>query len=165
MSTSHAVLKIARQIHHYVGVFIAPALLFFAFTGGLQVFSLHESRPGSDYKPPAWAALFAQIHKKQTTVMPQRRPPRQAEHAPAPGEGAAQAPDNAPRPDAPPRPVPNGGGSLPLKIFSALVAVGLFVESVLGIYMAYRYTRRPVLITAILLAGVVLPVWFALLTG
>ena len=74
MSASHSFLKLARHIHLYVGVFIAPAVLFFAFTGGLQVFGLHETSRGSDYRPPAWLAIAAQLHKKQTDVLPVRKP-------------------------------------------------------------------------------------------
>jgi uncharacterized iron-regulated membrane protein len=55
MSSSHTLLKSTRLIHLYIGVFIAPALLFFAFTGALQTFSLHETTRGSSYRPPAWA--------------------------------------------------------------------------------------------------------------
>ncbi len=74
MSKSHALLKAFRLIHLYLGVFITPALIFFAFTGALQTFNLHESRPNSDYKPPAWLVTLGQIHKKQTPVVPPRRP-------------------------------------------------------------------------------------------
>ena len=84
MSTTHTVLRYLRLIHLYVGVFISPALLFFAFTGALQTFSLHETTRGSNYKPPAWAVTLGQIHKKQTPIVPPRRvppPERPAEKA------------------------------------------------------------------------------------
>ena len=64
MSSLHTLLKYVRLVHLYLGVFIAPALLFFAFTGALQTFSLHETTRGSNYKPPAWAIVLGQIHKK-----------------------------------------------------------------------------------------------------
>src|ERR1700754_4472618 len=81
-SSSHAFLRAVRLIHLYLGVFTAPALLFFAFTGAMQTFSLHETTRGSNYKPPAWAVTLGQIHKKQTPVVPVRKlppPERQAE--------------------------------------------------------------------------------------
>jgi hypothetical protein len=167
MSASHQFLKLVRQIHLYVGVFIAPSLLFFALTGGLQVFSLHETTRGSDYKPPAWLVTLAQVHKKQTTVVPTHKPrPTDADHqkpaaasstlAPAPN---AVAPVQA-APDAPRMPEKN---PLPLKIFFAFVALGLFVSTLLGIYMAYRYSRKPVLLSLLLLAGVAFPIVLALI--
>src|ERR1700727_974858 len=75
MSSSHTFLRYTRLIHLYLGVFITPALLFFAFTGALQTFSLHETTRGSSYKPPAWAVVLGQIHKKQTPVVPVRKDP------------------------------------------------------------------------------------------
>ena len=73
MSLSHHFLRSIRTIHLYLGVFTAPMLLFFAITGGLQSFSLHETTRGSSYTPPAWLASMAQLHKKQTIVIPVRR--------------------------------------------------------------------------------------------
>ena len=44
-----------------------------------------------------------------------------------------------------------------MKIFFLFVAVGLFLSTATGIYMAYRYSRSRLLITGLLLAGIVLP--------
>ena len=167
MSASHAFLKLARQLHLYIGVFIAPAVLFFAFTGGLQGFGLHETSRGSDYKPPAWLAIAAQLHKKQTDVLPVRKPrPMDAENRqPAPSmpmpTQAANAP--APQPSKPEAPVGPVRHPLPLKIFSAFVSFGLFVSTLLGLYMAYRYTRKHMLISLLLAAGTMFPIVLALI--
>lgn len=167
MSASHAFLKLARHIHLYVGVFIAPAVLFFAFTGGLQVFSLHESSRGSDYKPPAWLVIAAQLHKKQTDVLPARKPrPMEAENrqsapgVPMPVQAGNAAASQPSKPEAPAAPMRH---PLPLKIYSAFVSLGLFVSTLLGLYMAYRYTRKHVLIGLLLAAGTVLPIVLALI--
>src|ERR1700694_5036858 len=59
-------IVLMRRVHLYLGMFSAPAILFFALTGILQTLSLHEfSRDGS-YKPPMWIVVLAQIHKKQS---------------------------------------------------------------------------------------------------
>jgi uncharacterized iron-regulated membrane protein len=42
--TSATSLKAIRLTHHYTGVFFAPTILFFAITGSLQMFGLHETR-------------------------------------------------------------------------------------------------------------------------
>lgn len=148
MSASHTFLKFARQLHLYTGVFIAPAVLFFAFTGALQVVGLHETSRDSDYRPPAWLAVASQLHKKQTDVLPVRRA------WPVKGIGSAAG---APQASVPRR------HPLPLKIFAALVAFGLVLSTLLGLYMAYRYTRKYVLISAILGAGAIFPTLLALL--
>jgi hypothetical protein len=78
-------LRIFRITHLYLGVFIAPALLFFAFTGFLQTAELHEAHPGKA-APARWIVTLAQIHKKQTATLPQRRP---LETSNSPAAGAA----------------------------------------------------------------------------
>jgi len=148
MSKSHALLRAVRLLHLYIGVFIAPALLFFAFTGALQTFSLHETTAGSSYKPPAWAVTLAQIHKKETPIVPARRQPPAASSRPTADARAAAPP-------APSEPLHN---PLPLKIFFLLVAVGLFLSTLSGIYMSLKYTRNRVAIIALLLAGIIIPV-------
>ncbi|HEY0199832.1 MAG TPA: PepSY domain-containing protein [Rhodanobacter sp.] len=167
MSLTHRFLKITRSIHLYLGVFTAPALLFFAITGGLQTFSFHETTRGSDYKPPAWLASAAQLHKKQTTVMPVRRA-RPADAGPA-GPGADARPTAAT--DVP----PTGGAApasdrpagratekpkknlLPMKLFFALVSLSLLLSTLTGLYMAWRFSRKPKLIGAVFAAGIVVP--------
>jgi hypothetical protein len=170
MSSSHTFLKYTRLVHLYIGVFIAPALLFFAFTGALQTFSLHETTRGSSYKPPAWAVTLGQIHKKQTPIVPARKvpPPDRPADKPAqdkPTQDKSQSsPDLSPQsaPNLPPRSsesaTPKPQNALPLKFFFLLVAIGLFVSTLSGLYMSYKYIRNRALITAILLAGIIVPV-------
>jgi hypothetical protein len=155
MSSSHVLLKYIRLIHLYLGVFIAPALLFFAFTGALQTFSLHETTRGSSYKPPAWAVTLAQIHKKQTPIVPAKKTP-QPDKTPTdkPSKQESKA-DSKPTSDAAPAPKHN---ALPLKIFFLLVSIGLFISTLTGLYMSYKYIRNRTLITALLLAGIILPI-------
>src|ERR1700735_5679183 len=100
MPSSHTLLKSIRLIHLYIGVFIAPALIFFAFTGALQTFSLHETTRGSSYKPPAWIVTLGQLHKKQTTVGPVRKPvpPEKAAPADKSQSGFAQPKPTEPKP-------------------------------------------------------------------
>ena len=159
MSLTHRFLKGCRLVHLYLGVFTAPALLFFAITGGLQTFSLHETTRGSSYAPPKWLAVAAQLHKKQNMDVPAHklRPAadlaaRAASAVPAPaarpaGEGAA----------------PRKRNPLPLKIFTGLVALALAVSTLSGLYLAWKYTRRAGRIVAVFCAGIAAPILFALL--
>lgn len=152
MSLSHRFLKATRSTHLYLGVFFAPALLFFAFTGGLQSFSLHEATRGSSYTPPAWLATMAQLHKKQTTVKPAKKRPATID-AGASSTAQMSAPVAA-------KPQKN---LLPMKIFFALVALSLFLSTLSGLYMACRYSRNARRISLIFAAGVIVPLclwWF-----
>lgn len=158
MSKGHAALKFLRKAHLYIGIFTTPALIFFAVTGAMQTFSLHETTPGSSYKPPAWIASLAQLHKKQTTVMPQRRM-RPA----APETAQADRQRGGTQPVSPQSPKGGEPGTaslkshLPMKIFFLLVAVSLLVSSLTGIYMTYKYQRGVWTLTGLLVAGVVVP--------
>jgi len=161
---SASTLKLLRRVHLYIGVFIAPAILFFALTGALQTFSLHETTQGSSYKPPQWAVTLGQLHKKQTTTFPVRKPrpadasgtAKQADGPKAPAQVAATA-ASAPRPAETAAPGPKPKSHLPMKIFFLLVAIGLFTSTLTGLVMAYRYNSNKVVVTGLLVAGVVIP--------
>lgn len=173
MPSSVRLLKASRLIHLYLGVFAAPALLFFAFTGAVQTFSLHETTRGSDYKPPAILVKLAQLHKKQTVILPVRKPqPPPAEKSTTPHEDKPRAleatpaftqPAPAPKaaPDAAPPAKPKN--LLPMKIFFLIISVSLLISTITGIYMAYRYTRNKTLVTAVLFAGIILPLLLLLI--
>jgi hypothetical protein len=177
MSAGHRVLKFVRQLHLYLGVFTAPMLLFFAITGGLQTFGLHETTRGSSYTPPAWLASMAQLHKKQTTVMPVRkaRPTEVATpgsdlHGAEAATAATTANAQADMRVAPPSSgsAENAGAKpkknlLPMKIFFGLVALSLLISTLTGLYMAWRYSRKPKLVGALLLGGILVPVLLSLL--
>jgi uncharacterized iron-regulated membrane protein len=45
----------------------------------------------------------------------------------------------------------------PLRYFIAAAAVGLVISTVLGVIMAYRFSRRPLVATICLLGGILLP--------
>ncbi len=158
MSRPHAILKAFRFLHLYIGVFITPALIFFAFTGALQTFSLHETTSGSSYKPPAWIATLAQLHKKQTPVIPVRKPFPRPAAAPVPTVAPAASP-------ASPAPAPavtaRKHHPLPMKIFFLIVSIGLFISALTGLYMSWKFTRNKVAVGAVLLAGIVVPLILA----
>jgi hypothetical protein len=184
MSSSHRLLKFFRLLHLYIGVFTTPALIFFAFTGALQTFSLHETTRGSSYKPPAWAMVLAQIHKKQTPIVPARKNPppdrpgdkpaaeKAAPERPSPEKGSQDKPHGAPdsakpgaqadSPKAPEAPASPPHNALPLKIFFLVVAISLFLSAVTGLYMSYKFIRNKRLITAALIAGIILPIVLAI---
>ena len=143
-------LKALRLMHLYSGVFLAPAILFFAITGGLQMFSLHETTRGSSYVPPAILVHLAQLHKKATLTVPQRR------LAPAPL--APPVPQLGPNPAAPSQP-----SSLPMKIFFAIVALGLVVSTLTGLVLSWTYTRNKLLVASAFLAGILVPALLLLL--
>jgi hypothetical protein len=162
MRTSQKILKFCRKIHLYVGVFTAPALLFFSFTGAMQTFNLHETTPGSSYTPPKWVVALGQLHKKQTTVVPARKPkPASASGDSPQGLPTHDLTGSSPQNPAPARKMvearaPAANRHLPMKVFFLLAAMGLAVSTLSGVYMAWKYAR-PLLVIGLLLAGIVVP--------
>jgi hypothetical protein len=147
-----SILKRVRQLHLYFGVFIAPAVLFFAFTGALQSLNLHEIIPGRAYKPAAWIVTLAQLHKKQTTIVPVRKPRPEASPKAEKLDSTLQSPATSQKPSEKPSPY-----HLPMKIFFFLVSIGLAFSTVTGLFMAYKYNRSKLGIAVLFLAGIVVP--------
>jgi hypothetical protein len=140
-------LQAIRQIHLYLGVFFAPALLFFAATGALQLFSLHEAHPG--YQPAPLIEKLGEVHKNQKFELKARRPEK-----PRPASAARAAPEK-------PRPV--ALSTLALKWFFLATALGLIVSTCLGLWMGLKYSRNKVLALVLLCAGAVAPVLILML--
>jgi hypothetical protein len=158
-----AMMMTLRRLHLYIGLFIAPAILFFAFTGSLQLFSLHEAHGA--YRPPALIEKLGSVHKDQRFAA-KGKPPGAAAHAPdadhdhadadhdhdhdatAPGATGAKAKAPAPEPFK----------VTALKWLFLVVAAGLFLSTCLGVWMGLTFARSKPLAWLLLLAGAALPV-------
>ena len=135
-----------RQIHLYLGVFVAPSVLFFAFTGALQLFSLHEAHGG--YQPPPLIESLAKVHKDQVFAVKHRSAPDEeappARHRRAPEQHRA---DEAPRKT-----------TLALKLFFLFVSASLIVTTLLGLWMALVQSRSKVVAWGLLIIGGAIPI-------
>lgn len=161
MPVPPSLLKKIRLTHLYIGVFLSPAILFFALTGAMQTFGLHDVSPNGA-RPPAWIATLAQIHKKQSPVIPAQKlrsqTPADELHQSA-IDSARKAVDRPSHPSA----IPPSGRSprnhhpLPLKIFFLFVCIGLFLSTLSGVYMTYKFNRNKAVVTGLLVAGIALP--------
>ena len=159
--TSATNLKAIRLTHHYIGVFFAPTILFFAITGSLQMFGLHETSRGSSYVPPAILVHLSQLHKKGTLYLPSRKA---APSAPAKADGPKV---DAPKPDVPkpppPTPASPAPNPLPMKVFFAATALALVISTFTGLFMSWKYARRKAVVVGVLLAGIACPLLLLLL--
>jgi uncharacterized iron-regulated membrane protein len=115
-----------RRWHTYVGIFIAPSVLFFAMTGIVQLFSLHEARDG--YTPPPIIERLGRVHKDQVFSLGRHRPPPPAAARPA----ARPPPEKA---SGPKHDQPKVATYL-LKWFFTIVALGLIASTGMGLYMS-----------------------------
>ena len=131
-----------RTWHTYLGILIAPSVLFFAFTGSLQIFSLHEAH--GSYEPPPLIEKLSRVHKDQVFA--------QKEHEKAKSEGAgAQEHPKAENEDQPRL------GTVLLKWFCLLVALGLSISTLLGLWMGLTQLRRRRTGWWLLAVGIILP--------
>jgi len=147
-----ALLMQIRTIHTYVGMLIAPAVLFFACTGILQIYSLHEAHGG--YTPPPLIEKLARVHKDQVFALEQKGPPPAAA--------------SAPKPASPP---PGGEkhhvklATTLLKAVFAAVAVGLIGSTCAGLWMALRQPGKRRLYLMLLTIGAAVPLVLAALSA
>jgi hypothetical protein len=159
--TSASSLKAVRLTHHYLGVFFAPTIFFFAVTGCLQMFGLHETSRGSSYVPPAILVHLSQLHKKGTLYLPPRK-------TAAPGNVKADGPKlDTPKPDTlktpAPAPAPPSPNPLPMKLFFGATAVALVISTCTGLFMSWKYARRKAVVGGVFIAGIVCPLLLLLL--
>lgn len=131
-----------RQWHSYIGLFIAPSVLFFALTGAAQLFSLHEAH--GSYQPPAIVEKLSSVHKDQVFAL--------GDHHPAVARRAA------PRPEAQDDADKTGPSTLMLKGFFLLVALCLTVSTAFGLWMGLTQTRRKRTAWLLVVAGTLIPV-------
>jgi uncharacterized iron-regulated membrane protein len=58
-------MKTLRTVHLYLGLSLAPLLLFFAVSGAWQTFELHESAKDGSYQAPRVLSALSRVHIKQ----------------------------------------------------------------------------------------------------
>jgi uncharacterized iron-regulated membrane protein len=135
-----------RVWHTYLGMLIAPSVLFFALTGALQTFRLHDAHGA--YQPLPLVEKLGMLHKDQVFARKERR---------------KRPPEPATAHEGPPPPPAEGGdhvslGTLVLKWFFLLVAAGLTSSTVLGLWIGLTHLRHKRVALGLLAVGIVLPV-------
>jgi hypothetical protein len=117
-------MLIVRKLHTYFGMFIAPSVIFFALSGALELFHLHEGH--ESYHPPAVFAMLGALHKDQVLSSG-------ADHdKPSSAAGAGiQRHHMAPSP-----------ATVVLKWFFLLVALGLLISTSVGVWIGLKHARR-----------------------
>jgi hypothetical protein len=146
-------MSLIRTWHTYIGLLIAPSVLFFCLTGSLQLFGLHE--PHDSYSPPMLVEKLGMLHKDQVFA-PSERHERHSEAA-ADGDHDEHPSQEGEEEGAP------GAAQVLLKSFFLLVAIGLASSTLLGLWMGVTHIRHKRIGWILLSLGVLLPVTLVLL--
>jgi hypothetical protein len=133
-----------RLWHNYIGILIAPSVIFFALTGALQIFNLHESH--GTYIPPALIEKLSSIHKDQVFEQKHRDEPEpKSKSDQQPPEDHEEGPKL---------------GTILLKWSFLCVALALTTSTMLGLWIGLTHMQRRRTGWWLLCAGIVLPIAF-----
>jgi len=146
--------RLLRDLHTYLAVFFAPTILFYALTGSLQVFGLHESRD-KGFQPPAFVEKLSQVH----IHMRYQLKPRKLEPAKAAVTQAPQRAEATPvKVVEPAKPKAKRGPSLATKAFLGAVGIGLTLASLLGLWIGLTQGRLRKVSAILAVLGTILPI-------
>jgi uncharacterized iron-regulated membrane protein len=138
-----------RVWHAYVGVLIAPSVLFFALTGCLQLFGLHEAN--GTYHPAPIIEKLGKLHKDQVFALSEHHQQDAPKSDADAGKDAQEKHEDA----------DDDKWSIAtalLKVFFLVVGLGLITSTTLGLWMGLTQLRYKRLARILLLVGIVLPV-------
>jgi hypothetical protein len=130
-----------RAWHANISVFIAPTVLFFALSGSLQIFDLHEAH--GSYVPTRFLASIGRLHKQQVFAPPPERKPS--------GTGARRPAEQPKPPERIPLPTQL------LRWLFFLEALGLAATTALGLVIGITHAKRSRTAWILLGAGIALP--------
>jgi hypothetical protein len=57
--------KTLLRLHRYLGLAVAPLVLFFAVSGAWQLFRVHQSRKDGSYEAPRALAVASDVHQAE----------------------------------------------------------------------------------------------------
>jgi hypothetical protein len=145
-----------RRWHSYIGLFMAPIVLFFALTGAAQLFSLHEAH--GNYQPPTVLEKLSSVHKDQVFALGHHHEPvepkadsRKSEAGTASRAASEDEGDNTKL------------ATIALKALFLLVALCLVLSTALGLWMGLTQTRQKRLGWMLVVAGALMPVGLLLM--
>jgi hypothetical protein len=140
-----------RTWHTYLGILIAPSVLFFALTGSLQIFSLHEAH--DTYVPPQVLEKLASVHKDQVFALKAHDDDHHHDEDAA-DEHGANPPEHEEEPAL---------ATTLLTYFFLLVATALCVSTLLGLWLGLTHIRHKRVGWWLLAVGIIVPASLAIL--
>jgi hypothetical protein len=147
-------MLLIRTWHTYLGILIAPSVIFFALTGAIQLFSLHEAH--GTYEPPPLLEKLSSLHKDQIFgEKEQHEDEQQPKAGAAPGDHEA----TPARQDHETK----STGTVLLKWYFLMVAIALTTSTLFGLWMGLTHIKHKRTCRWLLGVGLVIPVAVTLL--
>jgi hypothetical protein len=141
-----------RRWHSYIGCFMAPSVLFFALTGALQLFSLHEAH--GQYQPAPIVEKLSSVHKDQVFAFGDHHAQPDAVHEVAKSEAdaapASPANDHADGDKS-------GIATFLLKGFFLLIALCLALSTTFGLWIGLSQPNRKRISWLLVISGTLIP--------
>jgi MFS family permease len=138
-----------RRWHSYIGLFIAPSVLFFALTGATQLFGLHEAHGG--YRPAAVVEKLSSVHKDQVFAFGEHHDDATSEAEAGKSDVDSTHKEHEEEDDH------ATVATLLLKVFFLLVALCLTVSTALGVWMGFTQLRRKSIAWLLMAIGSLVP--------
>jgi len=135
-----------RVWHTYIGIFISPSVLFFALTGTLQLFNLHEAHDG--YQPAVLLEKLSSVHKDQVFALKERDEHPDAAAAAQSQKSPAEPEEHEAEPKL---------ATLLLKWFFLGVALALSASTLLGLWIGLSLSHRRRSGWTLLILGILVP--------
>ena len=126
-----------RRVHLYLGLALAPLLIFFSLSGAWQSLNLHKDRKDGSYKAPAVLVEISRVHTRQRLNLNSRDQK---------GGRKTQS-------------------SEPFRWLALFAGFAVSVLALIGIWMGFRMSKRKWLPIGILCLGTLLPALFVYLGG
>ena len=152
-----------RALHAYVGMLIAPTVLFMAATGLLQVYSLHEDHGA--YHAPRALVVLSGLHKDQKLPAAGGADHDHAAASVAKGAGEIHGHADADHDEMDTHVPAHPWAVSLLKAVFAAVAIGLIASTLVGIWMAWQNRLRRRTHMILLAIGAAVPLVLAFLAG
>ena len=146
--------RLLRDLHTYLAVLFAPTILFFALTGSLQVFGLHEGQ-ANGYQPPAFVEKLSQVHIHMRYQLKPRKPELAKPAQPQTPKIAEAVPVKVAEPT---KPKAKRGPSVITKAFFGAAAIGLTLASLLGLWIGLTQGRLRKVSAVLAVLGAILPI-------
>lgn len=128
-------IKLIRKAHLYLGIIFAPLILLFAISGFFMINNLHNTKKDGSYTAPDTLVYISRVHEKISRCRFKKKSSYE-------------------------KPLNSKSLQKNCYIFKYSViamSIGLIITVLIGVFLAFKYTRNKIIISICLFLGFVMP--------